>query len=65
MRSRAAFDRRRQVAGPNDGSFSARVRQLGRSAAYQLGVGRPPVEELRLLPQDESLSPPAPPETWA
>ena len=62
---RALRRRRRQVAGPNDGSFSARVRQLGRSAAYQLGVGRPPVEELRLLPQDESLSPPAPPETWA
>ena len=60
-----AFRRRHRLAtdGTDGTSFVSRARALGRSVVNQFGNAS--AEEARLLPQSDTVSPPAPPETWA
>tara|TARA_B100001057_G_scaffold326978_1_gene327266 strand:+ start:4494 stop:5006 length:513 start_codon:yes stop_codon:yes gene_type:complete len=61
---RAAKRARRRAMGQTGETFGERLRRLGRSV-IALGSSQQQQERAVLLPQQNTVSPPAPPETWA
>lgn len=61
---RAVKRARRRAMGPTGETFGERLRRLGRRVAA-FGSSQQQQERAVLLPQQGTVSPPAPPETWA